>query len=664
MAAKVEHKYDASSIKILEGLEAVRQRPGMYIGTTDKYGLHHVVYEIVDNSVDEALAGYCTEINITLNEDGSCTVTDNGRGIPISKHEKAKIPAVEVVLTTLHAGGKFESSSYKVSGGLHGVGASVVNALAEWMIVEVKRDKKIYTNEYKRGTPKKKDGTLKDDPKQKETGTKITFYPDAKIFDTIDFVYETLAHRFREMAYLNKGLTIHFEATRKDSKQKDTFFYKGGILEYVIHLNENKEALFKTPVYINREKDGTEVEVSLHYCKDYYDENVLTFANNIRTKEGGTHLAGFRTALTRSINSFAKKYELVKKKEEVFTGADVREGLTAVVSVKLPSPQFEGQTKSKLGNGEIKGIVDSVVDEALSDAFERTPAIGKAVVNKCLAALRVRNAVRSAQDLARRKSALESTTLPGKLADCTSRDASICELYIVEGDSAGGSAKQGRDRNYQAILPLRGKILNVEKASLDKILQNQELKNLITAIGPEAIENLSGKQEDEDDATGTEVIDDAEADRIKQFLRYHKIIIMTDADVDGAHIRTLLLTFFYRYARKIIEAGCLYIAQPPLYQVKKGKQAEYAYDEAQREKLIKQYGKDGVSVQRYKGLGEMNPDQLWSTTMDKQTRTLLQAELVDAVKADELFTILMGSAVESRRNFIEAKAKEVNWLDI
>ncbi len=664
---KVEHNYDASSIKILDGLEAVRQRPGMYIGSTDKYGLHHLVYEIVDNSVDEALAGYCSEIEVVLEKNGYCTVSDNGRGIPISMHEKAKLPAVEVVLTTLHAGGKFDKVGYKISGGLHGVGASVVNALSEVFKVEVHRDGKVYTNSYTRGKPDAKIGKTAPEPKQKSTGTIVSFYPDSKIFETLDFNFETLSSRLREMCYLTKGLKITFIDKRGRSEKIETYHFEGGVVEYIDHIDENKESLFKEPIYIHKEKDGVEVEVALQFCKDYYDETVLSFVNNIRTREGGTHLSGFRTALTRSINNFGKKYELLNiKKEEMLTGQDCKEGLTAIVSVKVGNPQFEGQTKSKLGNSEVKGIVDSVVDEGLANAFEKTPSIGKAIVNKCLIALRVRNATRQAQDLARRKNALEGSSLPGKLADCINRDASKCELYIVEGDSAGGSAKQGRDRNFQAILPLRGKILNVEKARIDKILENEELKNLISAIGPEVVEKLHLVEEDKDETEGAgEVLDKNEVERILQFLRYHKIIIMTDADVDGAHIRTLLLTFFYRYAKKVIEAGCVYAAQPPLYLVKKGKQQMYAYSDEEKEKMVKELGKDAsLHVQRYKGLGEMNPEQLWSTTMDPKNRMLWRVELEDAVRADEIFTILMGSEVEPRKKFIQEHATSVKWLDI
>lgn len=668
--AKVENKYDASSIKILEGLEAVRLRPGMYIGSTDKHGLHHLVYEIVDNSVDESLAGYCTEIEVALEKDGYVTVTDNGRGIPISIHEKAGVPAVEVVLTTLHAGGKFDKGGYKVSGGLHGVGASVVNALSETLKVEVHRDGKIYKNTYHRGVPVKKMGETIDDPKQKSTGTIVSFLADSTIFETMEYTFETLSTRFKETSYLNKGLQITFIDRRTKTERKEVYHFEGGISQYVLDIDQNKESLMKEPVFVEGSKDGVEVEVAFQYCKDFYDETALSFVNNIRTREGGTHLSGFRTALTRSINNFAKKYELINvKKDEILTGADVREGLTVIVSVKVPNPQFEGQTKAKLGNSEVKGIVDSIVDEKFSDFMEKYPAQGKAIVNKCLISLRVRNATRAAQDLARRKSALEGgSSLPGKLADCISRDPSKCELYIVEGDSAGGSAKQGRDRNFQAILPLKGKILNVEKARIDKILENEELKNLISAIGPEVIDKLSSTDDDESEEKNTEageVHAQNEIERTLQFLRYHKIIIMTDADVDGAHIRTLLLTFFYRYAKKLIEAGCVYIAQPPLYLVKKGKQQVYAYSDDEKEKLAKEFGKDNnLHVQRYKGLGEMNPEQLWSTTMDPKFRSVWRVELEDAVRADELFTILMGSEVEPRKKFIQEHATNIKWLDI
>ena len=650
-------KYDASTIKVLDGLQAVQKRPSMYIGTTGKPGLHHLVYEAVDNSIDEAMAGHCTEIKISLNRDESVTVIDDGRGIPIDLHKEKKLPAVEVVMTTLHAGGKFGGEGYKVSGGLHGVGISVVNALSEWLEVAVKRDGKLYRNRYHRGIPEKREGEVTKHNNGQDTGTMIMFKPDPKVFDRTDFEYEVLMHRMRELAYLNKGLKISLHDLRGKEKVKETFQFMGGIISYVEHMGAQKTPLFSPPIYLKTEKDDIQVEVALQYNQDYYDEQVLSFANNIRTKEGGTHLSGFRTALTRSINNFAKKYELIKNKEETFEGNDVREGISAVVSIRLKSPQFEGQTKTKLGNGEVKGIVDSIVDEGLTNFLERNPSIGRQIVAKCLTALRVRQATRKAQDLARRKSSLESTTLPGKLADCSDRNPANCEIFIVEGDSAGGSAKQGRDRNYQAILPLRGKILNVEKARIDKILANEEIRALITAIGPEVISGMASENDKgEDEAFNIE--------KTLKKLRYHKIIIMTDADVDGAHIRTLLLTFFFRHARDIIEAGALYAAQPPLYLVKKGNSKEYAYSEEELAKIMKGKEKRGVNIQRYKGLGEMNPDQLWETTMNPQNRTLLKIEMEDAEEADEIFTVLMGSTVERRREFIEKHAKKVRWLDI
>ncbi len=633
----------------------------MYIGSTDKHGLHHLVYEVVDNSVDEALAGHCTVIKVCINADGSLTVIDNGRGIPIDMHKEAKRPAAEVVLTTLHAGGKFDSGGYKVSGGLHGVGVSCVNALSEWLELEIHQKGQVYTQRFERGKPKKE--KVVEEKGQKSTGTRVTFYPDSEIFEEIKFNYDTLSHRLREMAYLNKGLSITFIDKRGKAERREEYCFAGGIIEYVEHIDENKEPLFKKPIYLTSEKDNVEVEVALHYNKDYYDESVLSFANNIKTPEGGTHLSGFRTALTRVINNFGRKQELIKKDNETITGNDAKEGLTAIISVRLRHPQFEGQTKSKLGNSEVKGIVDSLVDEGLTNFFEREPSVGRAVVNKCIAALRVRNAARQAQDLARRKNALESSALPGKLADCSERDSSLCEMYIVEGDSAGGSAKQGRDRTFQAILPLRGKILNVEKARIDKILANEELRNLVTAIGPEAIENLSEGGREEEEGSSKKV-GEAQQQQTLQYLRYHKIIIMTDADVDGAHIRTLLLTFFYRHARPVIEAGCVYIAQPPLFLIKKGKKEEYAFNEKQRDAILKEVGKEGALVQRYKGLGEMNPQQLWDTTMNPKTRTLLKVDIDDAAAADEIFTMLMGDQVEPRRDFIVKFAKEVKWLDI
>ncbi|MFC1482866.1 DNA topoisomerase subunit B [Candidatus Margulisiibacteriota bacterium] len=659
--AKIERKYDASSIKILEGLEAVRRRPAMYIGTTDKYGLHHLVWEVVDNSVDEALAGHCDKILVTINKDNSISVIDNGRGIPITQHKEAKKPAVEVVLTTLHAGGKFDNEGYKIAGGLHGVGVSVVNALSEWLTVVVMRDGKRYENKYKRGKPVSAKGKLIKAP-AKSSGTAITFMPDSQIFETVETDFDVLNHRLKELAYLNKGLEITFEDKRE--KKKNTFKFDGGIEAYVKHVNENKTPIHRKPIYIQAAKDNVEVEVAIQYVDDYYDEQVFSFANNIKTREGGTHLSGFRTALTRSINNFAKKYNFIKGKSQAFSGNDVREGLTCIISARLPNPQFEGQTKTKLGNSEMKGLVDSIVDEALANFFEREPSVAKKIINKCLTAQRVRNAARQAQDLARRKSALEGGGLPGKLADCIDRNPENTELFIVEGDSAGGSAKQGRDRNIQAILPLRGKILNVEKARLDKILESDALRTLITAIGPEAIENLSERSDEEDEEKEEKGNEEMNMESVLSKLRYHKIIIMTDADVDGAHIRTLLLTFFYRYAKTLIETGKVYIAQPPLFLIKVGNAKEYAYTNKQLEDKLKKADRKKANIQRYKGLGEMNPDQLWDTTMNPKTRTLLKVNLEDAELADEIFTILMGSKVEPRKEFILEHANKASWLDI
>ncbi|HAR63470.1 MAG: DNA topoisomerase (ATP-hydrolyzing) subunit B [Candidatus Margulisiibacteriota bacterium] len=818
-----ELHYDASQIKILEGLEAVRLRPAMYIGSTDKTGLHHLVWEAVDNSIDEALAGYCTEVEVIIGEDNIISVIDNGRGIPIDIQKDKNRPAAEVVLTVLHAGGKFEGEGYKVSGGLHGVGISCVNALSEKFEVEVFRDGKRYTQTFEKGIPKEPDVVTF---KYAGTGTRVTFKPDRTIFDTYVYDFEILKYRLRELAYLNKGIKIILRDKRGEAIEEEVYNYEGGVISYVEHLDEGKAPILSKPVYINKEKDGVEVEIALQYNKDYYDELILSFANNIKTKEGGSHLSGFRAALTRSLNSFAKKYKIFKG-DESLSGNDVREGLTAIVSVKLANPQFEGQTKSKLGNSDVRGIVDSIVDEGLSNYFDRDPNGAKAIINKGLAALRVREAVRKAQDLARRKTALESTTLPGKLADCSERDPSKCEIYLVEGDSAGGSAKQGRDRNFQAILPLKGKILNVEKARIDKILANEEIKSMITAIGPEIIAKLGNVNEET--AEGGEENDEKALAFLLSKLRYHKIIIMTDADVDGAHIRTLLLTFFYRYAKSMIEAGTLYIAQPPLYLIKKGSSKIYAYNEEEKKKVISELSLDNVSVssreetyvykkkeildflerineynkflqlleehsynlkefesaidvvnmdkfldikmrikaetigqisitpslfdttpteqptknqvdleklfkepeerlfgqlildermdiqeikhiitmykeineknnapytimtgeekqlietlkdlmdfidkkvnkgiglQRYKGLGEMNPEQLWDTTMNPDVRTLLKVNLEDAEKADEIFTILMGSEVEPRKDFIQKYARNVRWLDI
>jgi len=656
--------YVADDIKVLEGLEAVRKRPGMYIGSTGKAGLNHLVFEVVDNSIDEAMAGYCNTVSVIIEPDQIVTVIDNGRGIPIDIHKEKGLPAVEVVMTTLHAGGKFEGKGYKVSGGLHGVGVSVVNALAEWLTVEVKRDGKRYTQRYQKGIPDNLKGVT-ESYDGTDRGTVIRFKPDATIFDDIEFSADVIDHRLRELAFLNRGVRILFEDKRGDEPYTQSYQFDGGIQSYVAHLNESKEALFTPPIYMHNERDLYEVEMAIQYVNDYYDEQVVSFANNIRTKEGGTHVAGFRSALTRVMNNFAKKYDLIKDKADLLSGNDLREGLSVVISVKLRNPQFEGQTKTKLGNSEVKGIVDSMVDEGLSNFVETNPKIARAIINKALIAQRVREATRKAQELARRKTSLESTTLPGKLADCSDRDPANCEVFLVEGDSAGGSAKQGRDRNFQAILPLRGKVLNVEKARLDKILANEEIRNLITAIGPEAISGLRETTTFDLDATDDEGSTEASIQAVLSKLRYHKIVIMTDADVDGAHIRTLLLTFFFRHAREIIEAGALYIAQPPLYLVKKGSSKRYIYNERALEAYLTEIGRDtNVGIQRYKGLGEMNPDQLWETTMDPDKRTLLQVTLEDAEAADEIFTILMGNKVDPRKAFIEKYAKTVRWIDV
>ena len=649
-------KYGAEQIKVLEGLEAVRKRPSMYIGSTGKNGLNHLIYEVVDNSIDEAMAGYCTEVYVTIDPDNIVTVVDNGRGIPIDTHKEKGLPAVDVVMTTLHAGGKFEGEGYKVSGGLHGVGVSVVNALSEELTVIVRRDRRQYTQVYHKGAPETLIGKFIDIDTD-ETGTTVIFKPDATIFETTEFTSEIIDHRLKELSFLNRGIKIIFRDNRYETPTEKIYQFEGGINAYVENINESKTPLFSPPIYMQKSRDGYEVEVSLQYVSDYYDEQVVTFANNIRTREGGTHLVGFRTALTRVINNFSRKYDLIKDKELSFTGNDLREGLTAVISVRLQNPQFEGQTKTKLGNSEVKGIVDSLVDEGLSDFVETNPKVGRLIANKALIAQRVREATRKAQELARRKTSLESTTLPGKLADCSEKDPALCEIFLVEGDSAGGSAKQGRDRNFQAILPLRGKVLNVEKARLDKILANEEIRSLITAIGPEAISGLSSRMDDDE-----EKLSDPKSVLTK--LRYHKIVIMTDADVDGAHIRTLLLTFFFRYARELIEAGAMYIAQPPLYLVKKGNTKRYAFNDKELEKIQAEIGKDNVNIQRYKGLGEMNPDQLWETTMDPDKRSMLQINLEDAEEADEIFTLLMGNKVEPRREFIEKYAKTVRWIDV
>ncbi len=633
-----EQSYDENQIQVLEGLEAVRKRPGMYIGSTSAKGLHHLVWEIVDNSIDEALAGYCSEINVIIEKDNSITVVDNGRGIPVGIHEKMGRPAVEVIMTVLHAGGKFGGGGYKVSGGLHGVGASVVNALSTELEVFVHRDGKKHYQKFERGVPS---ADLEVIGETDHTGTTIHFKPDGEIFtETLEYDYETLANRIRELAFLNRGLTITIEDKREENK-KNEYMYEGGIKSYVEHLNRTKEVLHEEPIYIEGEREGITVEVSIQY-NDGYTSNIYSFANNINTYEGGTHESGFKTALTRVINDYARKSGLFKDSDANLSGEDVREGLTAIVSVKHPDPQFEGQTKTKLGNSEVRTATDTIFAEALEKFLLENPSVAKKIVEKGLMAARARLAAKKARELTRRKSALEVSSLPGKLADCSSKDASISELYIVEGDSAGGSAKQGRDRHFQAILPLRGKILNVEKARLDRILSNNEVRAMITAAG-------TGIGEDFDIAKA----------------RYHKIVIMTDADVDGAHIRTLLLTFFYRYMRQILEAGYIYIAQPPLYKIQQGKKIEYAYNERQLEEVMSTMSSQPKpNVQRYKGLGEMNPGQLWETTMNPETRTLLQVSLEDAIEADETFEILMGDKVEPRRNFIEENAQYVKNLDI
>ncbi len=635
MSKQKANGYNAEQIQILEGLEAVRRRPSMYIGSTGPRGLHHLVYEVVDNSIDEALAGYCDQIDVVIRRDGAISVADNGTGIPVDIHPKEKISALEVVMTKLHAGGKFEGGHYQVSGGLHGVGVSVVNALSLWLEAEVQRDGKIYYQRYERGKPQTE---VKVIGETSSTGTKVTFKPDPEIFESCEFDLDTLVHRLRELAFLTRGLKITIKDERVDKEL--TFHYDGGIVSFVQALNRTKTPLFDEVIYVEKQVDNSIVEVALQY-NDGYVENVYTFANNINTVEGGTHLSGFRSALTRSINDYGRKYNLIKENENNLSGEDVREGLTAVISVKLRFPQFEGQTKTKLGNSEMKGIVESVVYEGISEFLEQNPAVARKIVEKCLMASRAREAARKARELTRRKSALEISSLPGKLADCSFKEAELCELYLVEGDSAGGSAKQARDRRFQAILPLRGKILNVEKARIDRILNNEEIKAMITAIG-------GG------------VGDDFDLSKI----RYHKIITMTDADVDGAHIRTLLLTFFYRYMTPLIENGHVYIGMPPLYLVKKGKKQQYCYSEQELEAFLEANGRQGVTIQRYKGLGEMNAEQLAETTMNPESRTLLRVTLEDAMAADEIFSTLMGDKVEPRRDFIQAHAREVVDLDI
>ena len=638
---RVDTGYEDSNIQVLEGLEAVRKRPGMYIGSTSSRGLHHLVYEIVDNSIDEALAGYCSHIEVYIHKDNSITVVDDGRGMPIGMNEKLGKSTVEVIMTVLHAGGKFGGGGYKVSGGLHGVGASVVNALSETCRVEIRRNNKVYLQKFAYGNPV---GGLEEIGVSDHTGTKTTFLPDKTIFDEVEFDYEILSERLRELAFLNKGLRISLTDEREDEEgdiKEESYFYEGGIKSFVEYLNRNKEVLHKEVMYIDEVKDEYIVEIGLQF-NDSYSENIFTYANNIDTLEGGTHLDGFKRALTRVVNDYGRRFGHIKENDKNLSGDDIREGLTAVVSVKLTDPQFEGQTKTKLGNAEVRSVVDGIVGNALTVILEENPAIGKIVIDKALMAARAREAARKARELTR-KSVLERTTLPGKLADCASKDPLESEIYIVEGDSAGGSAKQGRNRQFQAILPLRGKIMNVEKARLDKMLGSDTIRSMITAFG-------AGIGKDFDTSK----------------LRYSRIIIMTDADVDGAHIRTLLLTFFYRYMRELIENGHVYIAQPPLYKVSKGKTHEYAYSDKEMEEIVARLGgKDSsIALQRYKGLGEMNAEQLWETTMDPENRILLRADVEDAKAADEIFTILMGDKVEPRRAFIEKNAKLVDNLDI
>ncbi len=648
-------QYSADNIKVLEGLEAVRKRPAMYIGDVGKRGLHHLVYEVVDNSIDEAMAGYCTKVVVVFNADGSVTVEDNGRGIPVDMHKEENRPAVEVVMTVLHAGGKFDKGSYKISGGLHGVGVSVVNALSERLWVEVKRDGKIHRQDYKTGDPQNEvhvTGTAK------KTGTKVCFFPDNTVFKTIDFKYDIIAERLRELAYLNRGLEIVLKDERTEEGETDIFKFRGGLSDFVKYLDEHNNPLHNKIIKVNKEDGEVPVEVAMRYGNTY-NENILTFVNNINTIEGGTHLSGFRSALTRAMNNHATKNNLIKaKKNEKITlsGEDFREGLTAIISIKVAEPQFEGQTKTKLGNGDVKGVVDTVVYEGILDFLEQNPSIGRRVIEKALLAARSRSAARKARELIRRKSALGGSSLPGKLADCSNRDPAFCELYLVEGDSAGGSAKQGRDRRTQAILPLRGKVINSEKARIDKLLSNNEVQSMITALGA----GFGGSE----DESGERSPGDLDIEK----LRYHKIIIMTDADVDGSHIRTLLLTFFYRKMKEVIDGGYLYLALPPLYRVAQGKKEAYAYDDNERDLIIERMQKDNkntkVSIQRYKGLGEMNPGQLWETTMDPERRTLLQVSVESGEEAVKTFQNLMGSDVEARRTFIEKNAKFVVNLDV
>lgn len=628
--------YDQGAIQVLEGLDPVRKRPGMYIGSTDERGLHHLVTEVVDNSIDEALAGYCDKIIVSIEKDGSCKVVDNGRGIPTGIIPKEGKSAVEVVLTKLHAGGKFGGSGYKISGGLHGVGVSCVNALSEWLEATVYQNGKIYKQIFNRGIAQR---PLQEVGTTDRTGTTIQFYPDPEIFETLDFNYDTMKIRLRELAYLNRGLTIQLIDRREEPARDETFHYEGGIVQFVESLNKNKETVFPEVIYFDESYENGEVEIAMQY-NDSYSETIFAFANNINTEEGGTHLEGFRNSLTKIINDYGKNNNILKGDEKL-SGDDVREGLTAVISVKLTNPQFEGQTKTKLGNSEMRTVVAKAMTEGLGSYLEEHPKEAKDLIMKCVLAQKAREAARNARDLARRKSALESTTLPGKLADCSDKDPSLCEIYLVEGDSAGGSAKMGRDRRFQAILPLRGKILNVEKARLHKVLENEEIKTMITAFG-------AGIKEDFDESK----------------LRYNRIICMTDADVDGSHIRILMLTFFFRFMRPLIENGHVYIAQPPLYKVTKGKTVKYCYSDDELNEYLDSVGRKGNEIQRYKGLGEMDPEQLWETTMDPKSRTLLRVNMDDAIAADEIFTVLMGEQPELRRQFIEDNATLVKELDI
>ena len=653
--AKVTAGYSAENIKVLEGLEAVRKRPAMYIGDVGKRGLHHLVYEVVDNAIDEAMVGYCDKIVVVLNQDGSITIEDNGRGIPVDIHKEEKKPAVEVVMTLLHAGGKFDKGSYKVSGGLHGVGVSVVNALSEWLWVEVQREGKIHRQDYKIGEPQNK---LSVTGSAKKSGTKVCFYPDSAIFKTIEFEYNIIVERLRELAYLNSGLEIVLKDERTEEGETDRFSFKGGLSDFVKYLDEQNNPLHDKIITVNKLNGEVPVDVAMRYGTTYND-NILTFVNNINTIEGGTHLSGFRSALTRAMNNHATKNNLIKatKNEKItLSGEDFREGLTAILSVRVAEPQFEGQTKTKLGNGEVKGLVDTIVYEGILDFLEQNPSVGRRIIEKALLAARSRSAARKARELIRRKSALGGSSLPGKLADCSNKDPNFCELYLVEGDSAGGSAKQGRDRRTQAILPLRGKVINSEKARIDKLLSNNEIQSIITALG-----TGFGGSEDE---SGEKFAGDFDIEKI----RYYKIIIMTDADVDGSHIRTLLLTFFYRKMKEIIDGGYLYLALPPLYRISQGKKEAYAFDDNERDLVIERMKKANkntkVGIQRYKGLGEMNPGQLWETTMDPERRTLMRVTVESAVEAAETFQDLMGHNVEPRRNFIQKNAEFVVNLDV